>query len=209
MVRRFDFLRAVARPAQAKLHVRLSAAQPHVTHQNFVQHHGLSRSDNFNRVRPSGRGGRDFHLPPAVGSRLCRRRPARHFHTNRFPGFRPSPKFNRFSPLQDHIITEHRTDERQGHLSAALAAINAMNARTEMQKKFGSHNQAGDYGYKSCSEKAKSRRSVSPAFVERLAATYSRGSYTTTTIGKAAFDGRVRNGIGSDHSFMATKLVEG
>src|SRR5258708_5833759 len=38
-----------------------------------------------------------------------------------------------------------------------------------------------------------------------LAATYSRGGYTTTTIGKAAFDGRVRNGIGSVHSFMTTK----
>ena len=38
-----------------------------------------------------------------------------------------------------------------------------------------------------------------------LAATYSRASYTGTTIGKAAFDGRVRNGNGSDHSFMATK----
>ena len=61
----------------------------------------------------------------------------------------------------------------------------------------------------SCAEKggkAKSRRSISPAFVERLAATYSRGSYTTTTIGKTVFDGRVRNGNGSDHSFMATKL---
>ena len=42
---------------------------------------------------------------------------------------------------------------------------------------------------------------------ERLAATYSRGSYTTTTIGKTVFDGRVRNGNGSDHSFMATKLL--
>jgi hypothetical protein len=44
-------------------------------------------------------------------------------------------------------------------------------------------------------------------FFERLAATYSRGSYTTTTIGKTVFDGRVRNGNGSDHSFMATKLL--
>ena len=42
-------------------------------------------------------------------------------------------------------------------------------------------------------------------FLNNLAATYSRGSYTTTTIGKAAFDGRVRNGIGSVHSFMTTK----
>ena len=42
-------------------------------------------------------------------------------------------------------------------------------------------------------------------FFERLAATYSRGIYKTTTIGNAVFDGRVRNGIGSDHSFMATK----
>ena len=42
-------------------------------------------------------------------------------------------------------------------------------------------------------------------FFEELAATYSRGSYTTTTIGNTAFDVRVRYGIGSDHSFMATK----
>src|SRR5438477_11088767 len=40
---------------------------------------------------------------------------------------------------------------------------------------------------------------------KRLAATYSRASYTGTTIGKTVFDGRVRDGIGSDHSFMATK----
>jgi hypothetical protein len=40
---------------------------------------------------------------------------------------------------------------------------------------------------------------------ERLAATYSRGSYTTTTIGHAVFDGRVRNGNGSDHRGNATK----
>ena len=38
-----------------------------------------------------------------------------------------------------------------------------------------------------------------------LAATYSRASYTGTTIGNAVFDGRVRDGIGSDHSFMVTK----
>src|SRR6267142_725874 len=37
-------------------------------------------------------------------------------------------------------------------------------------------------------------------FIERLAATYSRGIYKTTTIGKTVFDGRVRNGIGSDHT---------
>ena len=40
-----------------------------------------------------------------------------------------------------------------------------------------------------------------------LAATYSRGSYTTTTIGKTEFDGRVRDGNGSDLSFMTTKKV--
>jgi hypothetical protein len=38
-----------------------------------------------------------------------------------------------------------------------------------------------------------------------LAATYSRGGYTTTTIGNAAFDVRVRDGIGSGRSFVATK----
>ena len=41
--------------------------------------------------------------------------------------------------------------------------------------------------------------------LEKLAATYSRGVYKTTTIGKTVFDGRVRNGNGSGHSFMATK----
>ena len=40
-----------------------------------------------------------------------------------------------------------------------------------------------------------------------LATTYSRGSYTTTTIGKTVFDGRVRNGIGSDHRFIVTKKI--
>ena len=48
---------------------------------------------------------------------------------------------------------------------------------------------------------------VSSMGLERLAATYSRGSYTTTTIGHAAFDGRVRNGNGSDHCGNATKLL--
>src|SRR5581483_12387123 len=43
-------------------------------------------------------------------------------------------------------------------------------------------------------------------FFERMAATYSRGIYKTTTIGNTVFDGRVRNGNGSDHSFMATKM---
>src|SRR6266542_3682656 len=44
---------------------------------------------------------------------------------------------------------------------------------------------------------------------KRLAATYSRASYTGTTIGKTVFDGRVRDGIGSGHSFMATKKSAG
>ena len=42
---------------------------------------------------------------------------------------------------------------------------------------------------------------------KELAATYSRGSYTTTTIGNAVFDGRVRDGIGSGHCFMATNKI--
>lgn len=40
---------------------------------------------------------------------------------------------------------------------------------------------------------------------EKMATTYSRASYTGTTIGNAAFDVRVRNGIGSDHCFIVTK----
>ena len=49
--------------------------------------------------------------------------------------------------------------------------------------------------------------SPSEALKEKLAATYSRGTYRTTTIGKTVFDGRVRTGNGSGHSFMATKKV--
>jgi hypothetical protein len=53
--------------------------------------------------------------------------------------------------------------------------------------------------------KTKNPENFLRVFIERLAATYSRRTYRTTTIGKTVFDGRVRNGIGSDHSFMATK----
>jgi hypothetical protein len=51
------------------------------------------------------------------------------------------------------------------------------------------------------------RKMISIRKQENLAASYSRASYTGTTIGNAAFDGRVRDGIGSDHSFMATKKM--
>ena len=40
--------------------------------------------------------------------------------------------------------------------------------------------------------------------LEKKAATYSRASYTCTTIGNVAFDGRVRDGIESDRNFIAT-----
>ncbi len=53
--------------------------------------------------------------------------------------------------------------------------------------------------------KTKTPENFLRGFIEKLAATYSRRTYRTTTIGKTVFDGRVRNGIGSDHSFMATK----
>ncbi len=56
--------------------------------------------------------------------------------------------------------------------------------------------------------KAKNPENLLRVFIEKLAATYSRRTYRTTTIGKTVFDGRVRNGIGSDHSFMATKNRE-
>jgi hypothetical protein len=54
-------------------------------------------------------------------------------------------------------------------------------------------------------DQRKGPKQVFRPFKEKLAATYSRGVYKTTTIGKTVFDGRVRNGNGSDHSFMATK----
>lgn len=56
-------------------------------------------------------------------------------------------------------------------------------------------------------QKRKSRNFRFGFFIKDLAVTYSRGSYTTTTIGKTAFDGRVRDGNGSDHSFITTKSL--
>src|SRR5437773_4067540 len=53
----------------------------------------------------------------------------------------------------------------------------------------------------------KSAGSHLPARGEKLAATYSRASYTGTTIGKAAFDGRVRNGNGSGHSVVMSAIL--
>lgn len=47
-------------------------------------------------------------------------------------------------------------------------------------------------------------RPLGGVMMKGSAATYSRASYTGTTIGKAAFDGRVRDGIGSGRCFMAT-----
>ncbi len=55
--------------------------------------------------------------------------------------------------------------------------------------------------------KKKKAETFVSAFIKVLAVTYSRGSYTTTTIGKTAFDGRVRDGNGSDHSFITTKVL--
>lgn len=46
-----------------------------------------------------------------------------------------------------------------------------------------------------------------PAFEDKLATTYSRAGLTSTTIGNAVFDGRVRDGIGSDHRFMVAKRM--
>src|ERR1039458_6011483 len=54
--------------------------------------------------------------------------------------------------------------------------------------------------------KTRNPEKILRVFIEKLAATYSRRTYRTTTIGKTVFDGRVRNGIGSDHSFRATKM---
>ena len=59
--------------------------------------------------------------------------------------------------------------------------------------------------HNACETKSRYPIHLGIGFFEKLAATYSRGVYKTTTIGKAAFDGRVRDGNGSDHSFMATK----
>ena len=94
-------------------------------------------------------------------------------------------------------------------LLAALAAINATNTRMEMQNNLARIIRLGIMITNPAPKKQKAGEMFLRLLLKDLAATYSRGSYTTTTIGKAAFDGRVRNGIGSDHSFMTTKIVEG
>src|SRR5436190_1414739 len=86
------------------------------------------------------------------------------------------------------------------------------NGTEEKAPKFSYHEEAQRFTKSFCDlsrlfhDNKKAGEESSPAFFERLAATYSRRTYRTTTIGKAMFDGRVRNGNGSDHSFMATKV---
>ena len=57
------------------------------------------------------------------------------------------------------------------------------------------------------SEKEKARIHEMRAFID-LATTYSRASYTGTTIGPAAFHGRVRNGNGWSHRGIITRKIE-
>src|ERR1017187_1601608 len=73
MLRRFDFIRAIARLGQAQFHVGLSAAQPDVTHQNFVQHHALFRPGDFDRVRTARRRRLKLGLPTAIESGALKR----------------------------------------------------------------------------------------------------------------------------------------
>src|SRR5438445_12807297 len=49
-------------------------------------------------------------------------------------------------------------------------------------------------------EEEKEDEEEEDGILKKLPATYSRGVYKTTTIGKTVFDGRVRKGIGSDGS---------
>lgn len=76
MIGVFNFIRTIPRPAQTQLHVGLPATQPNIAHQNFMQHDTLFRSDNFNRIRTTGR--RRFHLrlPTTIRFSHCLRRPA-------------------------------------------------------------------------------------------------------------------------------------
>ena len=50
------------------------------------------------------------------------------------------------------------------------------------------------------------RKAVKKKAIKTPATTYSRTSSTSTTIGNAAFDGRVRDGIGSGHCFRVTGI---
>jgi hypothetical protein len=67
--------------------------------------------------------------------------------------------------------------------------------------------QATFHGGNIANKTKKPEKNILRLFNERLAATYSRRTYRTTTIGPAVFDGRVRNGNGSDHCGIATKVL--
>lgn len=113
MVRRFDFIGAISRSPKAKLHVGLSAAQPNVAHQNFMQLHRW-RPINVDGVGSAGCGGLNRCLPATVRTRHRLRGVSGNFHPHHFPGLRPSPDRIGFPTLENHVIAEHRADERKG-----------------------------------------------------------------------------------------------
>ena len=87
MIRGFDFISAISRQPQAKLHVGLAATQPNIPHQNFMQFGGLIRSNNFDGVRSTGRGRLNLRLPTAIGSGHGFRGMTRDFHFDDLPRF--------------------------------------------------------------------------------------------------------------------------
>lgn len=77
---------------------------------------------------------------------------------------------------------------------------------SHMNSRLGFHQ--GDKEKVAGSLKQKTAGDTVSGGLKKKAATYSRASYTCTTIGKTTFDGRVREGIGSDSRFVATKFSE-
>src|SRR4030095_16078559 len=90
VVRRFDFLSAVARSWQTELHVGLTAAEPDVAHKNFTKRDGLKTGD-FDSVGAARWGRCDFYLPAALRSRDGLRGAASDFYLNGLSWLRPAP----------------------------------------------------------------------------------------------------------------------
>jgi hypothetical protein len=105
-----EFLGPVSRLTQAKLHVRLTGADPHVANQHVLQF-DYPRAGDLNRVGAANRGRIDLRHPLAVGSGGGRRGVVADLHTHGLSGLRPSPDRIRLASLQHHVVAEDRADE--------------------------------------------------------------------------------------------------
>ena len=112
VVGRLGFFRAVARKAERQAHLRLAAAQPHVSNHYVVQLHSLMPGD-LDDVRAAHGGRLNFTCQRRSGPATpdaCR---ISNLDLHFVSGLSPSPDGVRLAALQNHVVGKQRADKRK------------------------------------------------------------------------------------------------